>query len=166
MQKLLGADFPVKVDNSLGIDHGAWSILVHLYPEADIPVMQLSVNSNLTSQHMYELGSKFSPLHEQGVLIMGSGNVVHNLRMMDRNADTTPKAFTKELDEWVVEHTLVGNTENIFNYHDSLAAYAASDYDHFAPVFYTLGAAQGAAFQVFNQIYDLGSMSMTSFFWL
>uniref|UniRef100_UPI00402796E6 dioxygenase family protein n=1 Tax=Mitsuokella multacida TaxID=52226 RepID=UPI00402796E6 len=125
----------VEVDDNWGIDHGTWSILVHIFPEADIPVVQLSVNGDIAACQSYELGQKLASLREKGYLIMGSGNVVHNLRRV----------------EWENEH---GNPD---------ADYAVPTPDHFLPLLYVLGASQGESPYIFNNIRNLGSMALTGY---
>lgn len=84
----------LKVDNTWGIDHGTWTVLHHMFPKADIPVLQLSINGYLSPEEHYALGQKLNVLRNEGVLIIGSGNIVHNLWRVERaNASGTPMAF-------------------------------------------------------------------------
>jgi len=89
---------------SRGLDHGAWSILTHMYPKADIPVMQLSINRNMSLKEHYALGQRLSSLQEHGVLIIGSGGVTHNLGYFDtQHIDSTPETSAKAFDTFVKE---------------------------------------------------------------
>ena len=92
----------IQVDlETWGLDHGTWSILCHLYPRADIPVLQLSLDLMKPGSWHFALGEKLRPLREQGILIMGSGNLVHNLRKIRWEADAEPLAWAVECDEWM-----------------------------------------------------------------
>ncbi|WP_318247416.1 DODA-type extradiol aromatic ring-opening family dioxygenase [Clostridium bowmanii] len=76
-------DYKVKLTDKWGLDHGAWSVLTHMYPKADIPVFQMSLNRQGDEKYHYNLGKKLSALREKGILIIGSGDIVHNLRIMN-----------------------------------------------------------------------------------
>ena len=160
---LLGAD--VEVDDSWGIDHGAWSILVHIFPRADIPVVQLSVNGDITGQASYELGEKLAVLREKGYLIMGSGNVVHNLRRVEWNKRGGSEA-AKHFNQDIVDNVIAGNIDNIIHYENhEHAAYAVPTPEHYLPLLYCLGAAGTDKATPFNNTCTLGSMAMTGFVW-
>ena len=92
----------VSVNNSWGIDHGTWTVLVHMFPKADIPVVQLSVDGTLTAEECYQVGQKLSALREEGYLIFGSGNVVHNLRRVEwDNPDGTE--MTNAFNDYIID---------------------------------------------------------------
>lgn len=153
----------VSVNNEWGIDHGTWSVLVHMFPKADIPVVQLSVNARLSPEGSYKLGALLSDLREEGYLIMGSGNVVHNLRQVDWE---NPKGnyMSDGFDDYIKEAILNREDDKVINYKDhKYAAYAVPTPDHFLPLIYMLGASQGDSAKVFNNYRELGSMAMTSY---
>lgn len=161
VKNLLGG--AVRVDDSWGIDHGTWTVLVHMFPKADIPVVQLSVNGRLTPAKCADLGRKLAPLREEGYLILGSGNVVHNLRMVDwDNEDGSPAC--KRFNDYITEAVLAGDTNQVLHYgtHPD-ASYAVPTPDHFLPLCYCLGAADGDAARAFNNVCSLGAIAMTGY---
>jgi 4,5-DOPA dioxygenase extradiol len=161
VKNLLGG--AVRVDDSWGIDHGIWTVLVHMFPKADIPVVQLSVNGRLTPAKCADLGRKLAPLREEGYLILGSGNVVHNLRMVDwDNEDGSPAC--KRFNDYITEAVLAGDTNQVLHYgtHPD-ASYAVPTPDHFLPLCYCLGAADGDAARAFNNVCSLGAIAMTGY---
>ncbi|HPJ02617.1 MAG TPA: 4,5-DOPA dioxygenase extradiol [Candidatus Limiplasma sp.] len=154
-----------QVDNSWGLDHGSWSVLVHLFPKADIPVFQLSVDRQATPQAHYAMGEKLRELRRQGVLILGSGNVVHNLGMLSWGMDGGyPWADT--FDRYIKDSILERQFSRVADYQRAgdAAAYAFRTLDHFAPLLYVLGASDASdRITVFNDARAMGSMSMTGY---
>jgi 4,5-DOPA dioxygenase extradiol len=98
----------VDEDKKRGLDHGAWVPLMLMYPEADIPVCQLSVQSNLDGTYHYNIGKALSPLKDEGVLIIGSGSAVHNLRALDFSAGGNVAPWALEFDNWLKDALLDG----------------------------------------------------------
>jgi len=162
-RQLIG-DF-VTIDNNWGLDHGTWSVLHRMFPKADIPVVQLSVNALLTPEEHYAIGQRLRPLREEGVLIFGSGNIVHNLSRVDwRMKDGQPWAQT--FDQYIHEAILGGAHEKVVDYSqlEDAAQLSVPSMDHFAPILYVLGASDADdEVSVFNADCTLGSMSMTSY---
>lgn len=152
-------------DNRWGMDHGTWAVLCKMYPKADIPLLQISINSAKGAAYHYELGKKLAPLREQGVLIMGSGNVVHHLGKVNWELEEEGYPFAKEFDGYIKECILGGVTEGVIDYGRSSAALAAFPTpEHYYPLLYALGAAHGNyKAKVFNEACVLGSLSMTSY---
>lgn len=161
IESLLGD--AVSVNDTWGIDHGTWTVLVHMFPEADIPVVQLSVNQNLSAQESFALGTKLASLRDKGFLIFGSGNVVHNLMRVEwDNAGGTD--MTKRFNQQITDAVISGDTDTVINYTKLPdAAYAVPTPDHFLPLLYCLGAAHGSSVRVFNNVCNLGSMAMTGY---
>ena len=160
---LLGTD--VEVDDSWGIDHGTWSILVHIFPEADIPVVQLSVNGDIAARQSYELGRRLASLREKGYLVMGSGNVVHNLRRVEWNKRGGSEA-AQHFNQDIVDNVIAGNLDAVIHYENhEHAAYAVPTPEHYLPLLYCLGAAGTDKATPFNNTCTLGSMAMTGFVW-
>ncbi len=162
-KELLG-DF-VTVDNSWGLDHGTWSVLGRVFPKADIPVFQLSVNTLLSPAEHFALGKKLSPLREEGVLIFGSGNIVHNLSRVDwRMKDGQP--WAQEFDQYIYQAVTQRRFSDAVEYERAgdAAQLSVPSLDHYAPLLYVLGASdEGDEISAFNADCTLGSMSMTSY---
>ncbi|NLK94216.1 MAG: 4,5-DOPA dioxygenase extradiol [Clostridiales bacterium] len=156
----------VITDNSWGYDHGTWSVLHRIYPEADIPVFQLSVDRNASPKEHYKMGQELYKLREEGVLILGSGNVVHNLGRIDWNMDNEGYSWAEEFDNYIYENILQRKDENVIDYKKagSSASLAFTTMDHYAPLLYVLGASnKNDNVITFNKEYVLGSLSMTSY---
>lgn len=155
----------VVVDDSWGIDHGAWSVLLHMYPKADVPVVQLSVNKTAEHGHLLEIGMKLSDLRDEGVMIIGSGNIVHNLRMINPRMEKGyewAERFDKDIKAAVKEHHFF----DCINYSKfrMAAEMSVPTPDHFLPLIYVLGAVrQDDKLSIFNEGSTMGGMSMTSF---
>lgn len=154
-----------EVDNSWGLDHGAWSVLVHMYPDADIPVVQVSIDRDGSPRAQFEAGQALADLREEGYMIMGSGNVVHNLRMLDpsrRQPFDWASSFDDTIERWIMNGEY-GRCVDDYARLDSASA-AVPMPDHYFPLLAVLGAVgpEDAA-RVFNKSYDLASLSMTGY---
>lgn len=127
-----------------GLDHGAWPMLMHLFPKADVPVFQMSIDYHAKPEYHYELGQQLKSLREKGILIIGSGSLIHNLRLAMqkmRDNDMTPYGWEAEYDLWLKRQIDERNINNFLRYETShkLGILAAPTPDHFVPVLYSLG---------------------------
>lgn len=131
-------------DPSMGLDHGAWSVLKHMWPNADVPVFQMSIDFYKGPQWHYDLAVELRQLRKKGIMILTSGNITHNLRNVvwnDENA--APVDWAQEFDEVVKKNIVDNNHAAIINYTKlSSAAMAVPSNDHYLPLLYTLGAAE------------------------
>ena len=152
-------------EDSWGLDHGTWSVLVHAFPKADVPVLQLSINALKPFHYHLELGAKLAPLRERGVLIAASGNVVHNLRRMARTEPDAAFDWNQRFDEAVkaMMTSSPGDVVRMREHPDY--ALAAPTPDHFIPLLYFAGlaSAAGRPAQVLVDGYAMGSLSITSY---
>jgi 4,5-DOPA dioxygenase extradiol len=156
----VGADL-----DSWGIDHGTWSVLTHAFPAADIPVVQLSINANKPFDYHLELGAKLAPLRERGVLIVASGNVVHNLRGMNRRMTDEGYDWAKRFDEDAKATMLDAPTDVATMDAHREYRQAVPTPDHFIPLLYLAGlaGAAGGGTEVLVDGYAYGSLSMTAY---
>lgn len=156
----------VSLDNQeWGLDHGTWSVLAHMYPSADIPVVQLSLDSTLTLHEHFAIGQHLAPLADDGVLILGSGNVVHNLSLINWAGGNTGFDWADRFDAHVVS-IMTNNPSDIVDVpHHSDWALSAPTPEHFLPLVYVAGVAsvQHGSVTPFNYERTLGSLSMTSY---
>ncbi len=151
--------------DSWGIDHGAWSVLVHAFPQADIPVVQLSIHCLKDTKFHFELGTRLAPLRDDGVLILGSGNVVHSLGTLDWSANDLGYDWARRFDEAarVILRERPSDVGALERHADFTRA--APTPEHFIPLLYIAGLATAAesAVDVLIDGYAFGSLSMTSY---
>ena len=147
-----------------GIDHGTWSVLAHLFPDADVPVVQLSINALKPLDYHVELGRRLAPLRERGIMILSSGNVVHNLRRIDWSKPDEGEAWAHRFDDAVAEQMAANPTDILkVGEHPDYAS-AVPTPDHFIPLLYTVGlAAEEGSAAAFLRGYAMGSLSMTCY---
>ena len=131
----------VSCDMERGLDHGAWSVLHHMYPLAFIPVIQISLDVSLTSEERMELGKRLSPLRDEGVLILGSGNVVHNLGLVDLDNEQAPAyTWAQSFDSWVAGCVESNHLEELTRYRLApFSELAVPTDEHYIPLLYVAG---------------------------
>jgi 4,5-DOPA dioxygenase extradiol len=157
---LVGLDW-----DTWGLDHGTWSVMVHMFPEADIPVVQLSIDATKPFEFHVELGARLHQLRDRGVLIVGSGNVVHNLRRIQWEQPDAGFDWARRFDEAAVQ-LMTSSPGDIVALRDHDAfELAVPTSDHFIPLLYLAGLATAAdrPAQVLVDGYAMGSLSMTSY---
>lgn len=155
----------VQIDNSWGYDHGIWSILHKMYPKADIPVYEFSIDSLIDAESHYRMGREISSLREKGVLILASGNVVHNLRRVDFEMDGG-FLWAEEFDSYIKENVLNRDYKEVIHYENAgeSSTLAVPTPEHFYPLLYILGASKMEdEISVFNDSCTMGALSMTSY---
>lgn len=151
-----------------GLDHGAWTVLKHVFPDADIPVFQLSIDYYKPMSYHFELARKLSALREKGVLIVGSGNVVHNLAMSFEKmgkGDSSAYDWAIEFDSWVKDRIQDCNWSELANYDkQKTGALAVPTPDHYAPLMYVMGLAGNLEpIQTLYESVEYGGISMRTF---
>ena len=155
-----------------GLDHAAWAVLKHMYPDANIPVFEMSLDyspyNNWKSkpiEHHYRLASELAPLREKGILIIGSGNIVHNLSLIDFDIDAKPFQWAVKFDENIKQLLESGNHDRLFNYLDigKEAFYSVPTQDHYLPMIYAIGLQKKEdSLRFIHEGFQHGSVSMRS----
>ena len=152
-----------------GLDHGAWSVLKPMFPDASVPVIQLSMDYRRPAAEHFAVGRQLARLRERGVLIVGSGNIVHNLRTMRRDvADKQAYDWAIEFDRVTADHIAQGRLEalNDFQQLGAVAQMAHPSWEHYLPLLYVAGAAtEGEVPRFFNEGFQGASISMRSVVW-
>lgn len=157
------AGIPVQTDDVRGLDHGAWVVLRLLYPDADIPVVSLSVNRYLTGEQQYQVGQALASLREQDILVIGSGGTVHNLRQLNWESNGVDP-WASEFDNWLHDKLVSWDTESLFSY-DKLAPSAQTAVptpEHFVPLLLAMGAGdQNKRASLLFKAYQYGNLSLS-----
>ena len=165
VQALLAPDAVHAVADDWGLDHGSWSVLLYMYPGADVPVVQLSIDGARAAAAHYDFGRRLASLRDAGVLILGSGNVVHNLRAMQRTEPAPAAAPATEFNDAVRAAVLARDHATLIDYPHlgRAAAYSVPTPEHYLPLLYVLGAGTAAdAITLPTDGIELGSISMLS----
>ena len=158
----------VGLDHDWGLDHGTWTVVRHMYPNADIPVLQLSIDYSKPPQYHYDLAKELASLRKKGVLIIGSGNMVHNLRMVAWDKLNEPEYgydWAHEINQVFKDKIVKGDVQSLIQYErlGSAAKLAIPTPDHYYPLLYTLGLQDKTDdIQFFNDKAVGGSLTMTS----
>jgi 4,5-DOPA dioxygenase extradiol len=152
-----------RLDEVRGLDHGAWAVLKLLYPGADIPVVALSVNRNLSNEQQYQIGKALSELREQDVLIIGSGGTVHNLRRLNWRAEGSDE-WAVSFDDWLQDKLETWDLHALFNYREE-APYATESVptnEHFIPLLLAMGAGdKKRQAKSLHRSYQYGNLSLS-----
>jgi 4,5-DOPA dioxygenase extradiol len=156
----------IQGDEHRGIDHAGWAVVKHMYPDGNVPLLELSLDYGSSEFDHFELGKKLAFLADEGVLVIGSGNIVHNLRFVDVSDGATPFPWAQSADAWISEQVTRGNPGELIEYQQYMPDYrqAIPTSEHYLPLLYILGMATGAesAKTIFAEIQN-GSVSMRSF---
>ncbi|KRE41180.1 DODA-type extradiol aromatic ring-opening family dioxygenase [Paenibacillus sp. Soil522] len=155
---------PAAYDTNRGLDHGSWTMLKHMFPKADIPVVQVSVNPYRSAEEQYRIGEALRSLSSLNILLIGSGVTVHNLRAV-KWGQQEPESWAVEFDEWLIEKMNKQDLNSLFQY-EQLAPHAKMAVpraEHFVPLYIALGSGQAeAAPEVIYRSYQFGTLSYLS----
>lgn len=165
--KQIATDTEIDLDYNWGLDHGTWSVIKHLYPNADVPVIQMSIDYTKNAQYHYDLAKELGTLRSKGVLIAGSGNIVHNLRTLDwyKINDEFAYDWAEEVNEKVKSFVISGDVQSLINYHTHASAFdlAIPTPEHYIPLLYAMALKDANdTISIFNDQLIAGSLSMTS----
>ena len=153
-------------DEERGIDHAGWAVLKHIYPDHDVPVLELSLDINSDPEQHYKTGKALLKLRENNLLIIGSGNIVHNLSVMDYYEGATPENWAVEFDELVKKNLIENNYNELITYEKwgRISRYAVPTNEHYLPMLYTIALRQdGESIEFIHEAIHHGTISMRSF---
>ena len=153
-------------ENEWGIDHGAWSVLKYMYPHADVPIVQLSLDGSRSARAHYELAKQLRPLRDENILILSSGNVVHNLRMIDWHDNAVPHVWAKVFNQFFISEIRADHHEPLIDWerYGDAAHLAIPTAEHYWPALYTLALQEdGEHAKVFVDGIEMSSISMLGF---
>ncbi len=157
---------PVVTEPKRGFDHGVWTPLRRVFPDASIPLVQISLPMPRRPREILRMGKALAPLRDEGGMLIGTGGVVHNLRLIRMGAKDAPvDPWAKKFDEWVKEHLETNDVETLANYQrlGPHADLAAPTPEHFDPLFFPLGAAAGEPITFVYEGFHYGNLSMRTF---
>ena len=153
-------------ENEWGIDHGAWSVLKYMYPHADVPIVQLSLDGSMSASAHYELAKQLRPLRDENILILSSGNVVHNLRTIDWHDNAMPHVWAQEFNQFFVSEMRADHHESLIDWerYGDAAHLSIPTAEHYWPALYTLALQEdGEHVKVFTDGIEMSSISMLGF---
>ena len=153
-------------ENEWGIDHGAWSVLRYMYPHADVPIVQLSLDGSMSARAHYELAKQLRPLRNENILILSSGNVVHNLRTIDWHDNAVPHTWAQEFNQFFVSEMGADHHESLIDWerYGEAAHLSIPTAEHYWPALYTLALQEdGERAKVFIDGIEMSSISMLGF---
>ena len=165
VQELLNVPVVLE-ENEWGIDHGAWSVLKYLYPEADVPVVQLSLDGSKSAREHYGLAKQLRPLRDENILILSSGNVVHNLRTIHWQEDAQPYPWAKDFNDFFVSEIRANHHESLIDWerYGDAAHMSIPTPEHYWPALYTLALQEeGEQVKIYTDGIEMSSISMLGF---
>lgn len=153
----------IAADTAWGLDHASWAVLRHIWPDAEIPVFELSVDANATPEQHWELGRQLTPLRDQGVLVVGGGNIVHSFAGIDWSDDAKPRPWAEEFDAWIADALTRHDSESLVDYHriGPSARLSVPTDEHYVPLLYPAAMSEPGERVTFPHAgIDMASMSM------
>ena len=161
------AGMEAQLDPARPLDHGAWVPLMAMFPDAKVPVLQVELPRPRTPRELFALGQALRPLREAGVLLLASGGVVHNLRLLDWNGAGNPEPWALAFETWVADRLAKGQHDAIMDEVASAPhfAMAVPTTEHFDPLFFAMGASDGGPMTTVHDAWQLGSLSLRVWAW-
>lgn len=159
------SDFGAKADEQRGLDHGGWSVMKFLFPDADVPVFQISLNKRMSPREHFELGAKLSRLRDKGIMIIGSGDIVHNLWEIDANPNAKTAPWAIEFESKIKAALVTKDYDTLINYLDigEAAKLSCPTSEHYLPLLYIAGAAQYEQLGFYYEGFEHGTISLSGF---